>query len=306
MTEDLNCARCGHRREEHAEFIDRTISTMSEAAERRACQHINSKDAKGRPVYCECHLFVSDEQEPPHKKALRRKPPGLSAEEELKRWRDLTVLLPHNFEECNSPPWCQVEDYIKDLKAQCLRLQKQVTFLEVVGTWEADDEVKKIPAMQADEIQEAADLFTETRQSILGVDCRECGVCCCPPAESGKKIGDGQAYVELTHADLVRLGAKAERYLVKGKGRSRNTSGYFLQAYKGADGRACCPFFTPPVEHQEGFIKGGCGIYEIRPLACQLWEKGGQGCREARRKHPHTNSYLRSLPYKKKSLGKEF
>jgi len=36
----------------------------------------------------------------------------------IKRWEELTILLPHNFEECNAPPWTQVEDHIKGLTKQ--------------------------------------------------------------------------------------------------------------------------------------------------------------------------------------------
>ena len=46
-----------------------------------------------------------------------KKPPkGLTTEQELRLWRELTMLLPHNFEECNSPPWSQIEDHIKKLE----------------------------------------------------------------------------------------------------------------------------------------------------------------------------------------------
>lgn len=41
---------------------------------------------------------------------------------ELRQWRSLTMLLPHAFEECNEPPWTQVEDHIKKLKARLREL----------------------------------------------------------------------------------------------------------------------------------------------------------------------------------------
>jgi len=40
----------------------------------------------------------------------------MESKQSLKRWEELTMLLPHNFEECNSPPWTQLEDYIKQLR----------------------------------------------------------------------------------------------------------------------------------------------------------------------------------------------
>lgn len=65
---------------------------------------------------------------PDIKKAVfgERSPKPLSPEDELKFWQQLTMLLPHNFEECNSPPWCQIEDYIGTLRGRLLQAERTV------------------------------------------------------------------------------------------------------------------------------------------------------------------------------------
>ena len=147
------------------------------------------------------------------------------------------------------------------------------------------------------ERKEAIASFQETERSIIGADCTKCGACCCPPPDAGL---EGNLYVELTHSDLVRLGPSAGPHLgpSPGKGRSPNTSGYHLRAYKDNDGQVRCPFFVGDVGDE--IHNCGCGIYEQRPYACQLFPKGGDGCRIARRSHPRINPHLRELSWKTK------
>jgi len=47
----------------------------------------------------------------------------MEMKQELQRWQELTMMLPYNFEECNSPPWTQVEDYAKKLREELGQLQ---------------------------------------------------------------------------------------------------------------------------------------------------------------------------------------
>ena len=159
------CGRCGHPKGIHAEYIDRTPSTMDDAPQRRACQH---QDEAGN-YDCSCYAFIDpppmtcegkDQDDPtlPVPRStlegvlqlciavanlkIRRDPKslgsviklssetwsaigglmphheggGLTHYEELQLWREITELLPYYYEECNSPPWTQVEEYIKKLR----------------------------------------------------------------------------------------------------------------------------------------------------------------------------------------------
>jgi len=172
VEENLNevCV-CGHKKSEHAEYIDNTLASTSYVPERRQCLHPEIKG--GVSCYdCSCPYFRPAEEksvvkendttvsslhallkwigENDVKVALSRTGPDtrlVDADEvtgklqdilsgfsmgtnELKRWQELTMLLPHNFEECNSPPWTQIEDYIRGLKELCEANQGVIEKLE--------------------------------------------------------------------------------------------------------------------------------------------------------------------------------
>jgi Fe-S-cluster containining protein len=329
--EDLEevCHRCGHKRGEHAEYIDRTVSTMNEKPQRRACQHhFEGKDEVKH--YCTCHKFEEapfvvkkddDEEDEP----MELEP---SREERLEKRivtlaLHITDLVDRN--DTRNVPIARrnIRQLCRELK--CLRGEmaaEEVGLCNEADTYEEgfqagyqDRKKKEFKRAYSDprnikmkrepeelERKEAVARFEETKRTILGVDCVHCGACCCPPPDAGLP---GNAYVELVHSDLVRMGPAAERHMAAtpGKGKSPNTSGFHLQAYEDKDGQVRCPFFVGEVGDE--MFKCGCGIYDQRPYACQVFPKGEDGCRIARRNHPRINPNLRELAWGGKKRAKK-
>lgn len=421
--EDLEalCHRCGHPRRMHAVYIDRTVSTMNEKPQRRACQHYSESDdpSIGKVYDCQCQKFeehpIVEKREPEQTEkgpeledsvqvVTVRKDVVDAAMElclkvvELKRedrvrpmdgddimgemdklahkaWRGFSSPSPkadprerseaerlkeHIVYEAVVITKCVDANYPSDyidarrqgIRKMCRKLEKlqeeagEFTIPPLISAAEhvnrelkADfeeeeyDPAKDGPSVvtidqagmekklsrkakmhaeerdqrkleEAEERERAIASFKETSQHILGVDCTHCGACCCPPAASGKQDGDGQSYVELVHADLVRMGPEAKVHMVHKTGQSPSSSGYHLQAYKDSDGQVRCPFFVGLVGDE--MYKCGCGIYEQRPYACRVFKPGDEGCLMARRNHPRINRELRALAWGgKKKLSRE-
>jgi len=61
MPEDLKevCGRCGHKREEHAEFVDNSHSSTTYVPERRHCLHGSHVKSNTSVFGCDCPYFKS-------------------------------------------------------------------------------------------------------------------------------------------------------------------------------------------------------------------------------------------------------
>ena len=155
------------------------------------------------------------------------------------------------------------------------------------------------------EREEAIKAFVETYAHVSGVDCRHCGVCCCPPLPDGQP--NGYPYVELSHADLINLGSMAQSHLTPRprRGKGPNYSGYYLNTYRDGDERGRCPFLEGHPGNNDQPCECGeyshtnqpceCGIYIRRPRACRTYPKGSDECLKARASHPGINPHLREL-----------
>jgi Fe-S-cluster containining protein len=313
---DELCTTCGHRKGEHAQFIDRTAATMTDKPQRRHCMHF---DANGKEN-CGCRTFTTElvkkdlgpEYEQGFKagyqdrkrKEFKRVFSGLREDVSMGTKVDSLTSERRRFEESIVSEACIITRCIEEsypdnyIKNRYKALHKMCRLLMELGR-EKKAPPRKLEDEEYEERKreaEAITAFMETRQAIVGVDCQECGACCCPPAASGKQNGEGQAYVELVHSDLVRLGTSAQMHMVRKQGHSPNTSGYHLQAYKDKDGQVRCPYFYGEVGGQQyGMkVKCGCGVHEQKPYACRVFEKGGEGCRQARASHPRINKALRA------------
>lgn len=320
------CARCGHTREEHAQFIDNQVGSKTYVPERRKCLHHELKS--GVACYdCECHHFLTESEKraqdaqdavlmPDLEKHVKAAAEALDDADVEKKFPSTAVELARKcgIETTEFGAVSVLDSYIVGLQEMVTQLKDQAVDKDTLAQLKRIDQAgmeKKLSSNakahaeereqskldEERERKEAIASFQETERSIIGADCTKCGACCCPPPDAGL---EGNLYVELTHSDLVRLGPSAGPHLgpSPGKGRSPNTSGYHLRAYKDNDGQVRCPFFVGDVGDE--IHNCGCGIYEQRPYACQLFPKGGDGCRIARRSHPRINPHLRELSWKTK------
>lgn len=161
-----------------------------------------------------------------------------------------------------------------------------------------EEESETVEVVEEPANREAIYSLKENKQTIKGVLCTECGACCCPPGEKE------HPYVELLHADMVRLGVYGKRFIARKQGATENTSGFFLKAlpptnpqFNGRNNLRC-PFFNGEVGQ-----RCECGIYELRPRACREHLPGDHFCLQLRAQHPGTNPRL-AKHYRDK-LGKE-
>jgi Fe-S-cluster containining protein len=164
---------------------------------------------------------------------------------------------------------------------------------ETVEVGEYEDEAHfKEPAEDPEEFarEKAISLLEEDKQTIQGISCTKCGACCCPPGK------EAYPYVELLHSDVVKLGLHASQFMKPKMGSSPNTSGLFLEAIPDTSATGFtyrernlrCPFFNGEVG-----ASCECGIYGIRPKACQDHQPGDRFCLDLRAQHPLTNPHLR-------------
>jgi Fe-S-cluster containining protein len=98
-------------------------------------------------------------------------------------------------------------------------------------------------------------------------DCRTCGACCAPYAES-------DCYVRLSDGDLERLQGLSLSIIDQIEGEDMIPT---LGTKRDAEGKRVCVAFEGEVGKP-----CGCGIYERRPFACRVFEAGSVLCREAR------------------------
>jgi Fe-S-cluster containining protein len=104
-------------------------------------------------------------------------------------------------------------------------------------------------------------------------DCRKCGACCA-------SYWQGDAYVRLYEVDLEMLRGTSLPIIEQQYGEGDDTELVPKLGTKvDAEGQRVCVAFEGEVGQA-----CGCGIYDLRPVACRMFEAGSVLCREARQK----------------------
>jgi Fe-S-cluster containining protein len=105
------------------------------------------------------------------------------------------------------------------------------------------------------------------------IDCRKCGACCSPQTWGCSMSEQKDGYVQLLDFDLEVM---SEEYVRKHVKKSRK-HGLQLACKKNHNGCVCVAL--------RGTVgkRVSCSIYERRPHACRIFEKGGPACLETLR-----------------------
>lgn len=104
-------------------------------------------------------------------------------------------------------------------------------------------------------------------------NCVECGACCIDPCPDGSGT-----YVDVTVADLKRLGKTNAKYVKELNGRhgkEREALIAIRSVYQ--DGGTRCVFLEGEVGKSVG-----CKVYDKRPAVCSKFKPGSRSCRVAR------------------------